>query len=144
MSFWSLFSPGKRAREEDYIRRLFHLALADGDMDKGEIEYIHAIGHKLGLSHERVAELCEQSAEEDIRYLKPPSGESFFTLFYMINLILIDDEVHEKEIKIAKHMVLKLGYAPDTVDIILDVIRHNQANNISVEETYQHLKGRLA
>lgn len=144
MSFWSLFSPGKRAREEDYIRRLFHLALADGDMDKGEIEYIHAIGHKLGLSHERVDELCEQSAEEDIRYLKPPSGESFFTLFYMINLILIDDEVHEKEIKIAKHMVLKLGYAPDTVDIILDVIRHNQANNISVEETYQHLKERLA
>lgn len=144
MSFWSLFSPGKRAREEDYIRRLFHLALADGDMDRGEIEYIHAIGHKLGLSHERVDELCEQSAEEDIRYLKPPSGESFFTLFYMINLILVDHEVHEKEIKIAKHMVLKLGYAPDTVDIILDVIRHNQSNNISVEETYQHLKERLA
>jgi hypothetical protein len=144
MSFWNLFSPGKRAREEDYIRRLFHLALADGDMDKGEIAYIHAIGHKLGLSHERVDELCEQSAEEDIKYFKPPSGESFFTLFYMINLMLIDDEVHDKEIKIAKHMVLKLGYAPDTVDIILDVIRHNQANNISVEETYQYLKERLA
>ncbi|WPP49387.1 tellurite resistance TerB family protein [Catalinimonas niigatensis] len=144
MSLWNLFSPGKRAREEDYIRRLFHLALADGEMGKVEIEYIHAIGHKLGLSHERVDELCEQSAEEDIKYLTPPSGESFFTLFYMINLILVDDKVHEEEIKIAKHMVIKLGYAPDTVDIILDVIQHNQAKNISVEDTYHHLKERLA
>lgn len=143
MSLWSFISPGKRAREEDYIRRLFHLALADGDMEKVEIEYIHAIGHKLGLSHERVDELCEQSAEEDIKYLRPPSNESFFTLFYMINLILVDHEVHEKELEIAKQMVIKLGYAPDTVDIILDVIRHNQANNISVEETYHHLKDRL-
>lgn len=144
MNLWNLFSPGKRAREEDYIRRLFHLAVADGEMDKVEIAYIHAIGEKLGLSHERVNELCEQSAEEDIKYLRPPSGESFFTLFYMINLILIDDEVHQEEIKIAKHMVIKLGYAPDTVDIILDVIQYNQANHISVEETYKHLKERLA
>lgn len=144
MSLWNLFSPGKRAREEDFIRQLFHLALADGNLDKVEMEYIHGIGNKLGLTRERVNELREQYAEEDIKYLKPPSGESFFTLFYMINLILVDEEMHEKELIIAKQMVLKLGYAPDTVDVILDVIRRNQANNISVEETYQNLKKRLS
>ncbi len=144
MSIWNLFSRGKREREDDYIRRLFHLALADGEVDREEVQYIHSIGDKLGLSPERVNELCEQSSEEDIKYLKPPSGESFFTLFYMINLILVDHEVHDKELLIAKHMVKKLGYAPDTVDIILEVIQYNQKNGVSVEETYHHLKGRLA
>ncbi|WKN32304.1 TerB family tellurite resistance protein [Porifericola rhodea] len=144
MSLWNLFSPSKRAREDDFIRQLFHLALADGDLDKVEMEYIHMIGNKLGLERERVNELREQYAEEDIRYLRPPSGESFFSLFYMINLILVDHEIHDKELQIAKQMVLKLGYTPDTVDIILNTIRQNQANNISVEETYEHLKDRLS
>ncbi|MDF9795117.1 hypothetical protein OKW21_000380 [Catalinimonas alkaloidigena] len=144
MSLWNLFSPGKRAREEDFIRQLFHLALADDDLDEVEMEYIHGLGDKLGLTRERVNELRDQYVEGDIKYLKPPSGESFFTLFYMINLILVDEEVHNKELIIAKQMVLKLGYAPDTVDVILDVISRNQANNISVEETYKNLKERLS
>lgn len=144
MSLWSFFSPGKRAREEDFIRQLFHLALADGDLDQVEMEYIYGIGEKLGLSRERVSELREQYSEDGVKYLKPPSGESFFSLFYMINLILVDEEVHHKELLIAKQMVLKLGYAPDTVDVILDAIRNNQANNISVEDTYLNLKKRLS
>lgn len=144
MSFWNLFSPSKREREEDFIRQLFHLALADNELDQVELTYIHKIGGKLGLSDERIDELQENSSEEDIRYLSPPSGEQFFTIFYLINLILVDDEVHEEELKIAKHMVMKLGYSPDTVDTILETIQYNQSQNISVEETYRHLKKRLS
>lgn len=144
MSFWNLFSPSKREREEDFIRQLFHLALADNELDQVELTYIHKIGGKLGLSDERIDELQEHSSEEDIRYLSPPSGEQFFTIFYLINLILVDDEVHEEELKIAKHMVMKLGYSPDTVDTILETIQYNQSQNISVEETYRHLKKRLS
>ena len=144
MSFWNLFSPGKRAREEDYIRQLFHLALADDVLEEVEREYIHSIGHKLGFSDERIGELLLTSSEEEIRYLNPPSGEHFFSIFYLINLIRVDEEVHEEELKIARRMVMKLGYAPDTVDAILDTIQYNQAQNISVEETYHHLKKRLS
>ena len=144
MSFWNLFSPSKREREEDFIRQLFHLALADDVLDKVELAYIHRIGKKLGFSRERIEELCESSTEENIRYLDPPSEEKFFTIFYLINLIQVDDEVHEQEIKIAQHMVMKLGYSPDTVDIILETIQYNQSQDISVEETYQHLKKRLS
>jgi uncharacterized tellurite resistance protein B-like protein len=144
MSFWNLFSPSKRAREEDYIRQLFHLALADDMLEEVERDYILSIGHKLGFSDERISELFLTSSEEDIRYLKPPSGEHFFSIFYLINLIRVDEEVHEDELKIARRMVMKLGYAPDTVDTILETIQYNQAQNISVEETYHHLKKRLS
>lgn len=144
MSFWNLFSPSKREREEDFIRQLFHLALADNELDQVEFAYIHKIGRKIGVSDERIDELQESSNEEDIRYLDPPSGEQFFSIFYLINLILVDEEVHEEELKIAKHMVMKLGYSPDTVDTILETIQYNQSQDISVEETYQHLKKRLS
>lgn len=143
MSFWNLFSASKREREEDFIRQLFHLALADNVLDRVEIAYIHRIGRKLGLSSERIDELCQDMSEENVKYLKPPSGEKFFSIFYLINLILVDDEVHDQEIDIAQTMVMKLGYAPDTVEIILDSIQHNQTQGISVEETYQQLKKRL-
>ncbi len=144
MSFWNLFSPSKREREEDFIRQLFHLALADNVLDQVELAYIQRIGQKLGLSDDRIEELRSSSAEEDIRYLQPPSGEQFFTIFYLINLILIDEEVHQEELKIAQRMVMKLGYSPDTVEIILETIQYNQSQEISVEETYQHLKKRLS
>jgi len=143
MSFWNLFSPSKREREEDFIRQLFHLALADNDLDQVELAYIHKIGKKLGMSDLRIDEL-QTNSEEDLRYLAPPSGERFFSIFYLINLILVDDEVHEDEIKIAHHMVMKLGYTPDTVDTILETIQYNKQQDIPVEETYQHLKKRIA
>jgi uncharacterized tellurite resistance protein B-like protein len=144
MSFWNLFSAGKREREEDFIRQLFHLALADDVLARVELAYIHKIGQKLGLPSERIDALRKSSSEEDIRYLKPPSGERFFSVFYLINLILVDDEVHEEELKIARQMVMKLGYSPDTVDTILETIQHNQSQDVSAEETYHHLKKRLS
>lgn len=144
MSFWNLFSPGKREREEDFIRQLFHLALADDELREVERVYIYRIGKKLGFTEERINQLFQTSSEADIRYLKPPSGEGFFSIFYLINLIRVDDEVQEEELKVARSMVMKLGYSPDTVDIILETIAYNQDQHISVEETYHHLKKRLS
>ena len=144
MSFWNLFSHSKREREEDFIRQLFHLALADDQLLEVERAYIYRIGKKLGLTEERINELFRNLSEADIRYLKPPSGEGFYSIFYLINLIRVDDEVQEEELKVARSMVMKLVYSPDTVDIILETIEYNQAQNISVEETYLHLKKRLS
>lgn len=65
-------------------------------------------------------------------------------LFSLINLILADEEVHPQEMKMTESIVMRLGYAPDTVHAIIDTIQYNRDNGVSPEDTYQHLKRYLA
>ena len=145
MSLRDLFSPDKRASQKDYLRQLFLIALSDGTLDEEEMGYILALGQKLDLTQEEVLELRENFDPDNIKYRLPQDKEGkFFLLFSLINLILADDEVHPQEIQATQTIVMKLGYAPDTVEIILEAVQYNQQHGVPAETTYQHLKKYLA
>lgn len=144
MSFLNFFNANNRKKEKDYLKQLFMVALADGSMDDVEKQYILSIGARFNISASEIEEIIQNLNPEDVKYQVPgDTEEKFYMLFYLINLIRADGEIHPHEIKVAENIVMRLGYAPDTVSIILQTIEHNQKQNISVEETYQHLKKRL-
>lgn len=145
MSFWNFLSNNTNDQEKKYIRQLFSIASADGNLDDTEMEYIVSIGKRLDFTEEEIQELKDDLVIRQSKPTLPNNKEGkFFMLFSLINLILADDEVHPQEIKITENMVMKLGYDPDTVDTILETIRYNKSNGITPEETYQYLKKHLA
>lgn len=145
MSFWNFLSNNTNSQEKKYMRQLFSIASADGNLDDTEMEYIISIGKRLDFSEEEIQELKNDLSSKQAKPTLPNNKEGkFFMLFSLINLILADDEVHPKELEITENMVMKLGYDPDTVDTILETIRYNKSNGITPEETYQYLKKHLA
>ena len=145
MNFWGFLRKNTSESEKDYLKQLFSIASADGNLDATELDYIVSIGKQLNFSEEEINAL-QNSTDTTRRALRLPDHEEgrFFMLFSLINLILADDEVHPQEMKITESIVMRLGYAPDTVHAIINTIQYNQANGVSSEDTYRHLKRYLA
>ena len=96
------------------------------------------------MTKEELAEARENFNSATLVYKPPRDREQrFFMLFYLINLIRADDEIHPEEMRITENIVMKLGYSPDTVDTILSTIETNQNQGISPEETYTNLTEQL-
>ena len=145
MGLWdTFFNRQDRKREREYLNQLFRIAWADGSLDKVEVQYIYSVGKKLGFQKEELEEVRDNFDPNTLSYKAPNKREErFFMLFYLINLIQVDDEIHPEEMRITENIVMKLGYAPDTVDTILSAIEVNKAKNIEPEETYEKLKEQL-
>lgn len=141
MGFLNFFSSSRQEEGKEYLKQLFLVALADGSLEDIEKSYILSVSERFNIPPEEVENLDKDLKPEDIKYKLPGNSEErFFLLFYLINLIRADGEINPQEIKVAENIVMRLGYAPDTVGIILQTIEHNQENNISVEETYHYLR----
>ncbi|MEM9673537.1 MAG: TerB family tellurite resistance protein [Cyclobacteriaceae bacterium] len=145
MGIWNTFFNRQNVnREREYVNQLFRIAWADGSLDRVEEQYILSVGKKLGMTQEELQEVRDNFDPAIVSYKAPKTREEkFFMLFYLINLILADDEIHPEEMRITENIVMKLGYSPDTVISILSVIEINQAKDISPEETYDNLKVQL-
>ena len=146
MGIWdTFFHRQERKREREYINQLFRVAWADGSLGQVEVQYIYSVGKKLGLQKEELEEVRDQFDPDTLSYRPPHNREMrFFMLFYLINLILVDNEVHPEELRITENIVMKLGYSPDTVDTILSEIEYNREKDIGPEATYEKLREQLA
>ena len=145
MNFWKFLSNNTNEQEKNYLRQLFSIASADGNVDDTEMQFIIAMGKHLNFSEEEIQALKDDISHKDQTIVLPNNKEGkFFMLFSLINLIIADDEVHPQEMRITENMVMRLGYDPNTVDIILETIRYNKASGISPEDTYLYLKKHLA
>lgn len=141
MGLLNFLSNSHQEKGKEYLKQLFLVAYADGSLDDIEKSYILSVGTRFNIPPEEVEKLSQDLKPDDIKYKLPGNAEErFFLLFCLINLIRANGEIHPHEIKVTENIVMRLGYAPDTVGIILQTIEHNQDRNISVEDTYQHLK----
>lgn len=144
MGLLDFFSSNHQKKYKEYLKQLLLIGLADGSLDTLEKSYIESIAQRLNISKQEVEELSRDFDPEKIKYKLPgDADEKFFLLFNLINIIRADGDTHPQEILVTENIVMKLGYAPDTVGIILETLEHNNSRNISDEETYQHLKTML-
>lgn len=145
MNFWNFLSQRTSEQEKDYVRQLFNIASADGRLDDVELEYIVSVGKKLDFSEEEVQQLREgQELDGGSPRARRDKDSRFFMLFSLINLILADGEIHPREMRVTENIIMKLGYDPDTVKVILNAICRNKLRGISPEATYEHLRRHLA
>jgi hypothetical protein len=134
------FSPTEWEKKEDYIRQMFYLAQADQRLSDEEMAYILRVGQQIELKAHRIHEISRQAAP---RFLKLPSKNRFFYVFHLVDLLRVGKEVSQEAMQRAQSLLMKQGYAPDTVDIILTTIEQNEQHGISPEQTYDFLKESL-
>ena len=144
MNFWNFLSKRTSQRERNYLQHLFRIAGADGRLDDTEMKYIVSIGKRLNFSEEDIQALAHEVRQQNNLPLPNHQDGRFFMLFSLINLILVDNEVHPEEIRITESIVMQLGYDPSTVYTILETISHNKSNGVPPEATYQYLQKYLA
>jgi hypothetical protein len=107
-----------KQKRMSHIRNLFALALSDGCFDKNEREFIFKIALRSGLTINELQKILV--TPECIVFCTPETEEEKLSqLIDMIKLIMIDNDIDEKEITLCRFFAIKLGYPPEYPELFI-------------------------
>ena len=122
MNLVELFDSRDKKKRLSHVKNLVGLALADGNRDEDEMSLIFAISLKGGLTQSELKRIFDRP--ESIEFTPPDSfRERIEQLYDMVLLMMIDGEIHEKEMDLCKLTAIRLGFKSKIIDkIILELI----------------------
>ncbi|KOY85907.1 hypothetical protein AD998_06895 [bacterium 336/3] len=127
-----LFQFFKQTHKKNHIKNLLNLAKSDGFFHMNEYELLLVVARKYGLSISFIQNLDKQIESEDFT---PPKKEmdKFRYWYDLINMVLADNVIHEKEIEFCEVMAHKFNYPQNFIHKTISKIQEGR----SFEELYQ-------
>lgn len=117
---FTLFStPKTTAVKKNYLLSLVKLAKADGFVSDAEFDLLIKIGKRQGMSQAEVIELMED-AEEFFYRVPTTDTERFDQLFDMVELMMVDGRIDEKEKTFITQVAEKMGVRPAVSWILIN------------------------
>jgi len=115
------------------FRNLLTLALADGMLDKNELEYLFRISEKFYLTRQEIQELLSNSDQLDFEI--PESDEDrLVQLFHAVELMLLDGEADVREYQVCMSVAAGLGFDAENVENTVDKMIALVENNATKED----------
>ena len=115
---FGFFESDETKRLKSHIKNLGALAKVDGHLDPEEMNYIVSIGTRHGLKAHDVKEILSNL---DRIELKPPANdtERFDQIYDLVEMMLADGIIDEKEMDFCTSMALKLGFRKSIVGVLV-------------------------
>ena len=121
MSVFNIFGNPELKRKKSHLKNLLAVGLADGTLDEIELAYLSELAKKNDISPEEVNQIIQDSGS--IKFKAPHSfEEKVKQLHDLVTMMVINGEVHEKEVKICKSLSLKMDILPKMVDDLVLMI----------------------
>lgn len=105
------------AHVKSLLSDLIFLAQADGVIDPSEHDFIHRIGHRMGLDFDTIEALFEAPEPSVPLFTELERITHFHKLLLLMN---VDRETHKNEVIVLKNFALKMGIRPGAIDTILE------------------------
>ena len=135
-------SAHKKEKSKKHIQILLAIAKADGTISYEEIDYLEKIAKKSGLSQEELYEIVEDpSFSTEQPFLSFNEKIRFDMAFDMIWVMLIDGEMHPREILLCKKLGMKLGFYPSSMDNFISQIQSDIKKKIDSEVSRMAIQG---
>lgn len=104
------------------IKNLLMLAMADGRIDEDELAMIAMVAVREGMSAEQFDALIDDPDSVRIEIPEDYDTRARY-LRDMVELMMIDGEIHENELNICQVYAVALGFNPSTVeDTVIEII----------------------
>lgn len=101
------------------FKNLLAIALADGMLDKNELDYLFKVSDKFYITPDEIQQLI--SGEHELEYERPTSKkERILKLHRMVEMMLLDGEADLKEYRICMSLGVALGFDEQRIESILD------------------------
>ena len=93
----------------DYLVQLIRTAMADNVITDSELEILYGISNRLGISEAETDQLIQITVKADYT---PPSDllSRFEQVFEIVNMILADGTIDQKEIHLASGFAAQCGF----------------------------------
>lgn len=131
-----LFESGERSRQIGHFRNLVMLARIDGTVSHLEQQLLNKVARRISLTDEQVAEISNNP--NDYPMIPPTTREERYERFIqLIQLLIADGVVDQKEVKLVKSLGVALGFTPEKIDakfpIILEHLRKGMTRESVLE-----------
>ncbi len=143
MGLSDLFNSYDKKKRRSHFKNLFSIARADGDVDRAEMDLVIGLAEKFHMSTEEVTRIIRNP--EDIPLITPKTAEERMEHLYdLINVMMVDGRIDEKELFLCKSLALKLGCSEETIDGLLRDLIEQAINRIPPEKTVEKLLEKYA
>jgi uncharacterized membrane protein YebE (DUF533 family) len=130
---FGLFKNKEEVDKHSHVINLVALAKSDGRVDEKEIDLLRKIATSNGISEKAFLAILETSDPLDID-ISFSKENRLSQLFDFIQMMLIDEEVTQTEIKFCTDVAEKMNFNPQMVTILVDTmmekIKEGQPKNI--------------
>jgi len=121
MSLADLFETGNDKIEKSHIRNLIKIARADGSIDPPEMEVLYEIAQRYDFGKADVDEMIETI--DQYQFTPPTEKKQRYIQFRnLVKMVLADNVVDDKEIKLCKRFAIGLGFPIPKVEGLVELV----------------------
>lgn len=138
MGFQELFESFDKKKRKSHFKNLLAVAMADGNLDNVEFEYIMQLADKCYMTRDEVKRVID--FPEAISFHPPKTDrERFDQMYDLVTVMLVDGEIDDREMQLCKVFAMRLGFKPVLVDkLVVDLI-DSALNGIAKEAALAQL-----
>ena len=122
------------SKNKKHLANLLKLAKADGFFHLNEYEFLLVVARKYGISAEYLQKIQKEDSASTY-HLPKNSVERFHYWYDLMNMVLADNVIHQKELEYCQKMAETFGYKPEIIALALEQIQEGK----SYEELYTQL-----
>lgn len=121
MDILDQFEHHGKKQQKEHFKNLIKVALADGNVDKQELEMLHRFGRKMGFTDPEIDNLIDAAGTWSFN---PPYelAKRFEQLYDIVKMVLADNIIDENEMKLASTYAIKLGFEQKEIDNLLQLL----------------------
>ncbi len=135
MSFSDYISAGGKKICKDHYINLVQVSMVDGVVNQAELNMLHKLGRKFGLTDPEIDRIIE--SEADHQYNPPYSLKGkFIHLYNIAQMILADGEVPESQIKVIRRFAIEAGFNDETIERLIELLFEGIRNDIEEDELF--------
>lgn len=118
--------------KKSHLKNLYQIAMADGNLDNKEFDFLLSVANKLYLNPSVVQNVIQYP--DDIQFYIPNHNkEKIDQIYDCVLMAVVDGNLNDNEIATCKLISVKFGFRPIIVDKIIQEIVRGIANDIASE-----------
>lgn len=128
-----LFLSSESKKRRCHIKNLLLIAAADGHIDRAESDFLLHVANRLYMPADEFMDVIKNI--NDTSFYPPTSDEERLDqLIDLVNMMLIDGNIDDNEVRICQSFALKLGFKPIIIQKIVNATIHAVAHKITRDE----------
>ncbi len=118
------------------MKNLIELAAVDGNFDDVEYDLLRQIAKRNGVSTSQLESIRSNPAGISFE-IPTDDRERFNQLYDLVQMMSVDQNVHEEERKLCNLFAIKFGYPRPKVKELVETLRLNIINGQTHEEAFK-------
>lgn len=132
MDILELITGKRKQQAKGQLRNLIEVATSDGNFDGIEVDYLLSLAGRFNISEAELKKIKEEPATAT--YQAPTNDkERFEHLYQLICMMMIDGEIHEKELERCRSFSKKLELKPEFVSDMIEVMKEEKKRESPTE-----------